>query len=118
MERKEDRCFFQLFVVLFLLTISNHYTDSYIIVDKLKVFNNVWYQYYSTSSIIDQIIVQKSIQCAGQCAQNPTCQTATFNKMNQLCLLLTEIGIGQLLPNDDAVTFEQRSKFLWRLLFE
>ncbi|CAF1280495.1 unnamed protein product [Adineta steineri] len=87
---------------------SNYYINGEIVVDKLKVFNNIRYEYYSSNSIIDQFIIRKSLQCAARCAQNPIYQTATFNEKNQICLLLTEIDLGQLLPDNESITFEYK----------
>ena len=88
---------------MFLLISVNQYANGEIRLQKFRAINNVWYQYYSSDTFIQQISVREGIQCAGQCTQNPTCRTATFDQTNRLCLLSTEsTTIGQLIPENES----------------
>ena len=57
--------------------------------------------------------MQTSLLCAGQCIRSSTCQTATFDQISRACILFTEATrIGQLIQNNQTVTFERQGQLM------
>ena len=57
--------------------------------------------------------MQASLFCAGQCIRSSPCQTATFDQISRACILFTEATrIGQLIQNNQTVTFERQGELM------
>jgi hypothetical protein len=87
------------------------FTHGQIANDIMKIFAQVWYQYHSNSSFLEQAFVRSTIECATKCSWNSLCRTATFDQINQDCSLYTEFAeLGQLIPNNGTTTLERLGK--------
>ena len=57
--------------------------------------------------------MQASSLCAGQCIRSSTCETATFDQISRACILFTESSrTGQLIQNNQTITFERQGEFV------
>ena len=84
-----------------------------VISEKLTVHVNFVYYPHSNGSILNRTMMQASFLCAGQCIRSSTCETATFDHISRACILFTESArTGQLIQNNQTVTFERQGEFL------
>ena len=97
---------FQLCVIFFVLIVY-YLCDDNLLSGKGKLYKNIEYQCYSTTSIIAEGFAQSNILCAAQCIQTSNCRTVTYYKTNHSCWLYTEFStLGQFVSNNDTITFE------------
>ena len=117
MARKGSFGLFRLLVLLSSIVIYIACTGD-IVVGNSQFFSNFQYKCYSNQSFLGQSLVRKKLLCAAECMHNPMCRTATFNKVNHYCSLYTELTeLGNLIQNNDMITFRRQSKYLFQSLF-